>query len=193
MTATVGRGAVTVRAARPDEHAGVADTLEAAFTATFAITDWYRDNLRRIDEHAAGYDVWIARLDDPTVRAEDPAPIAGAVLTPHEDTLPDAPPAPDGVPEFSFRLLGVGPWARGHGVGRALVDHAIGLAREHGLSRIGIRSGPQMVEAHRMYERLGFVRHPDRETFVVDGGQRLRIYTYDLARPDAADHDRSGR
>jgi len=169
-------GAVRVRAARPDEHVAVADVLEAAFTATFTITDWYRENLRRVPEHAATHDVWVAELPGS-------ATFAGAVLTPHPAALRSAEPAPDGVPEFGFRLLGVAPTARGRGVGRALVAHTVGLARAQGLTRIGIRSGPQMRDAHRLYEQLGFVRRRERETLVVDGGQRLLVFTYDIPVP----------
>jgi GNAT superfamily N-acetyltransferase len=157
---------VTVRRAEAMEYGTVGDLLEEAFTATFTITDWYRDNLHRVDEHARQADVWVAQVD---------GRLAGAVLTPAGETEePDA---------FGFRLLGVAPWARGRGVAVALVAHAEALARARGFGRVAIWSGPQMVEAHRLYERLGYLRRPERETRVVDGGQRLRSYARELAGP----------
>jgi ribosomal protein S18 acetylase RimI-like enzyme len=166
---------VSVREAAPAEHPAVAALLEEAFTATFTITDWYRENLRRVAEHARTSRVWVATADGVDG-------LVGAVLVPHETDVD-----PDGRPELGFRLLAVHPRARGLGVGRALVARAVAVARERGVARIGIRSGPQMVEAHGMYRALGFVRRPERETLVVDGGQRLLFFTYDVP-PQPAQH-----
>lgn len=60
-----------------------------------------------------------------------------------------------------FRGLAVDPGARGRGVGRALVRHCLGLAREQGLVEVVICSLPEMEPAHRLYESFGFVRRPD--------------------------------
>lgn len=60
-----------------------------------------------------------------------------------------------------FRLLAVGPEARGRGVGRALVRHCIGLAKEQGHGQVIIHSTMAMKVAWRMYEHLGFERSPD--------------------------------
>ncbi|HXH21222.1 MAG TPA: GNAT family N-acetyltransferase [Dehalococcoidia bacterium] len=46
---------------------------------------------------------------------------------------------------------------RGHGVGAALVRHCIELAREAGCTRLSLSTDARRADAHRFYERLGFV------------------------------------
>ena len=47
--------------------------------------------------------------------------------------------------------------ARGLRLGEQLMTHAIELARTAGCFRVGLTSNKQRHEAHRFYERLGFV------------------------------------
>jgi ribosomal protein S18 acetylase RimI-like enzyme len=60
-----------------------------------------------------------------------------------------------------FRFLAVAPAARGMGVGNALIDECIGLARIAKRSRVVIHTTSAMKIAWGMYERLGFARAPD--------------------------------
>ena len=60
-----------------------------------------------------------------------------------------------------FRLLAVGPEARGMGVGKALVRRCIDLAKEEGHGQVILHSTAAMKVAWGMYERLGFLRSPD--------------------------------
>ena len=60
-----------------------------------------------------------------------------------------------------FRLLAVGPEARGRGIGRALVQGCIDLAKEAGQGQVILHSAEAMKVAWGMYERLGFERSPD--------------------------------
>ena len=60
-----------------------------------------------------------------------------------------------------FRTLSIAPEARGRGIGRALVEHCLELARAAGLTEVLLFSLDDMVPAHRLYTRLGFVRRPD--------------------------------
>ena len=46
--------------------------------------------------------------------------------------------------------------ARGHGIGEALLRHAIQLAREKGANNISLTSNPMREEANRLYTRVGF-------------------------------------
>jgi ribosomal protein S18 acetylase RimI-like enzyme len=46
--------------------------------------------------------------------------------------------------------------ARGHGVGAALVEAAIRLAREAGARTVDLTSRPTRAAANRLYERMGF-------------------------------------
>ncbi|MEU7875264.1 GNAT family N-acetyltransferase [Dactylosporangium sp. NPDC049140] len=46
--------------------------------------------------------------------------------------------------------------ARGHGVGAALTQAAVRVAREHGARTVDLTSRPSREAANRLYERLGF-------------------------------------
>ena len=60
-----------------------------------------------------------------------------------------------------FRALVVHPDARGSGMGRRLVEHCVHRAREAGAPALGIHTIELLVDAVRLYERLGFVRCPE--------------------------------
>jgi len=57
-----------------------------------------------------------------------------------------------------IRLLGVDPRFRGAGVGRALTNACIQLARDAGHREVILHTTAPMQVAWKMYERLGFVR-----------------------------------
>lgn len=151
----------TIRLANPNEYAIVGDVLDNAFTSSCWITETYRAGLHRIAERAKTAHVWVAVGVD--------GAIAGAVLTPRPEYRSD--------PDFTFNILGVAPEARGHGLGRALVHHAIEIGRSYGHRRVLIHSSPQMTTAHALYKHYGFHRRIDHETFILDQGQRLHHYT----------------
>ncbi|HET7762304.1 MAG TPA: GNAT family N-acetyltransferase [Phycicoccus sp.] len=65
--------------------------------------------------------------------------------------------------EMELRMLAVSPDARGGGIGERLASACVEVAREHGCERVILSSGTWMTAAHRLYERLGFVRVPERD------------------------------
>ncbi len=65
--------------------------------------------------------------------------------------------------EVEVRMLAVDPAARGRGVGELLARACVDAAREQGSERVVLSSGTWMGVAHRLYERLGFVRVPERD------------------------------
>jgi len=81
--------------------------------------------------------------------------------------------------EGEFRMLAVSPAARGRGVGAALTRHCLDRSRELGLHRVVMSSAATMATAHRLYERLGFARLPDRDWEPIPG-VALLAFTLDL-------------
>jgi ribosomal protein S18 acetylase RimI-like enzyme len=65
--------------------------------------------------------------------------------------------------ESSLRMLAVDPAAQGRGVGGALLDACVERARALDRSGLFLHSTPWMQAAHRLYEKAGFVRLPDRD------------------------------
>jgi ribosomal protein S18 acetylase RimI-like enzyme len=95
--------------------------------------------------------------------------------------------APPGTPwaqvcgpdELEFRMLAVTPAARGRGIGGALTRAVLERAAEQGLRGAALSSSPEMAAAHRLYERLGFRRTPERDWSPAPGVD-LITYVVDL-------------
>ncbi|WP_457032424.1 GNAT family N-acetyltransferase [Kitasatospora sp. P5_F3] len=77
--------------------------------------------------------------------------------------------------EGEIRMLAVSGAARGRGAGEALVRASIARSRELGLTGMAFSTRPSMTSAHRLYERLGFRRTPERD-WDVRPGVRLLVY-----------------
>ena len=85
-----------------------------------------------------------------------------------------------GWPEL--RLLAVARWARGAGVGEALVRECVRRARRLGAAELGLHTSRSMRAAVRMYRRLGFVRAPERD-FRPAGAELVEGYRLPLTDP----------
>jgi GNAT superfamily N-acetyltransferase len=79
--------------------------------------------------------------------------------------------------EAEFRMLAVAPEARGHGVGAALAGWCVEQARADGCTGVVLSTLPVMHAAHRLYERMGFVRTPERDWWPVP---EVELITYAL-------------
>ncbi|MBI5949742.1 MAG: GNAT family N-acetyltransferase [Chloroflexi bacterium] len=77
--------------------------------------------------------------------------------------------------EAEFRLLAVAPDLRGAGIGEALVTECIARARKAHLHAVVLSTQESMLAAHRLYERLGFVREPHRD-WERNNGRRMLVY-----------------
>jgi ribosomal protein S18 acetylase RimI-like enzyme len=82
--------------------------------------------------------------------------------------------------EAGFRMLVVDPAVRGRGVGDLLVRTCLDRARAAGKRRMVLSTEPRMVSAHRLYERLGFTRLPERDWSPMPG-VHLRVYAAELS------------
>jgi ribosomal protein S18 acetylase RimI-like enzyme len=87
--------------------------------------------------------------------------VLGGVTYVSDATNPYAEQLGDG--EAGIRMLAVDPDTQGRGVGRALLDACLALARSQGRQAVGLHSTTLMTVAHRLYQDVGFVRVPERD------------------------------
>ena len=76
-----------------------------------------------------------------------------------------------GSDESEMHLLAVSPSWRGRGIGGALIEGALNLARRQGYARMVLWTQPTMQGAQRLYEAAGFTRQADRD--FVGAGRRF--------------------
>ena len=88
--------------------------------------------------------------------------------------------------EREFRMLGVANSARGEGVGQALVQACIDRVHATDAVSLVLWTQPTMLAAHRLYERLGFVRDPSRDEWDDRGFTRL-VYVRGCVSDHASD------
>ncbi len=80
-----------------------------------------------------------------------------------------------GPGEAEFRMLAVDPGAQRRGVATALVRACLAHAAELHCESVIICSRDVAVAAHRLYERMGFVRVPERDFSPVPGVRLLAL------------------
>jgi ribosomal protein S18 acetylase RimI-like enzyme len=106
---------------------------------------------------------------EPTPPIEELAETVARLLADDEITVLLAGEGPGGLSLFRFRPgiwsagaetylqeLYVVPALRGRGIGRALLEATIGLARERGADRIDLNTGETDIAARGLYESMGF-------------------------------------
>jgi ribosomal protein S18 acetylase RimI-like enzyme len=161
-----------VRTARPEEYAVLGElTVEAYAAADPAVMyGHYADELRDVAGRAAGADVLVA-VD------EQGGEVLGGVTYVPGPTSPAAEFAE--ADAAGLRMLAVAPSARRRGVGEALTVACVERARAAGRRHLLLHSTDRMTAAHRLYQRLGFVRDPSLDWEGEPGlwlrGFRLRL------------------
>jgi len=157
-----------VRLARQNEYEAIGQLIVAANSADYDLPADYLASMAEVEQRARAHEVWV-------VENRQTGQIEATVTAPRVGGFTSDLGQPG---ELDFRLLAVAPSARGKGLGILLTKHVIELARARGLARVVMNSGDMMVGAHRLYEKLGFSRLPQRDLRVtVDGGE-IVIYTF---------------
>jgi GNAT superfamily N-acetyltransferase len=157
--------------ADPDELVAVGALTVSAYTADGYLggaEDGYAEHLRAAADRARDAELAVA-VDDAD------GSLLGTVTYCRAGT-PWAEVSRPG--EAEFRMLAVAPEARGRGVGAALADWCVQRARVDGCTSVVLSTLPEMHPAHRLYERMGFVRTPDQDWWPAP---EVQLITYALA------------
>lgn len=140
-----------LRRARAEDHEAIGDLTLAAYRPHLHPDSAYLERLRDAAARDREAELWVAFEDDR---------LLGSVTI-----------CPEGSPwrelaepgEGELRMLAVAPAAQGSGVGRALAELVLERFRAIGASAVVLSSESSMTAAHRLYDRLGFVRTPGRD------------------------------
>jgi ribosomal protein S18 acetylase RimI-like enzyme len=160
--------AVEVRPARASDLAAAGEVVAAAYLNDLNVTPWYTDRLRDTATRAQLATLLVA-VD------EDDQTVLGSLTYARGGTRYAQLAADD---ECEIRMLGVGPDARGRGVGELLVRAAMARGAADGAVRMVLSTQTEMKAAQRLYERLGFTRRPDLD-WVPEQDRSVQLIAYE--------------
>lgn len=157
---------IVIRRARPEDlEAAGAVTVAAYEEFTTGPEDGYINLLRDAARRDREAELWVAER-------------SGEVLGTVTIALPGSPWREIGAEdEGEFRMLAVSPTARRQGVGEALTGLVMDRFRDLGFRGVVLSSLAQMTSAHRVYERHGFRRAPERDWSPVPGVDLIAFVT----------------
>ncbi|MDX3691277.1 GNAT family N-acetyltransferase [Streptomyces europaeiscabiei] len=164
---------ITIRHVAPDEYAPLGEITAQAYLGDglldFGESDVYLGELRDVAKRAAEADVLVALADGRV--------LGGVTFVPAGGPMADIAAAG----EAEIRMLAVAREARGRGVGEALVRACVERARTvEGCVRVVLSTQRTMHAAHRIYERLGFTRTPERDWNPLPDVFDISLITYEL-------------
>jgi ribosomal protein S18 acetylase RimI-like enzyme len=163
-----GPSSLVVEAARAADFPRIAELTVGVYVGGGLASEDYAQELADVTGRAALSELLVVRDGSGTVVGSVALVLSGAfgnVTTSDE--------------EAAFRMLVVDPAVQGRGVGELLVSTCLDRARAAGKRRMVISTDPRMTAAHRLYERLGFTRLPERDWSPVPGIDLL-VYARDL-------------
>jgi ribosomal protein S18 acetylase RimI-like enzyme len=158
---------VTVEPARPEDHPAIGELTVRVYRDGGLAPAAYLPTLGDVDRRASLAELLVARHQGRVV---------GSVALVLDGEFGEVLEPPH---EAGFRMLVVDPACRGLGIGAALVHACLDRARAAGKRRMVLSSDPRMTAAHRLYERSGFARLPERDWSPLPGVDLL-VYARDL-------------
>ena len=155
---------VAVRPAHTSELGLIGELTVAAYAEFVSPEHRYADHLRDAVTRAREAELYVALLDEVLV----------GTVTYCRQGSPWGEIAQPG--EGEFRMLAVRRAARGRGVAEALVSLCLERSRELGYHAVVLSTLPEMAGAHRLYERMGFRRLPDRDWSPEEDVELISFY-----------------
>lgn len=158
----------TVELAGPEDHARIAELTVDAYVGDGLAPEKYVPTLADVASRSRVAELLVARDEDGRIVGSVALVLSGEfgeILATEE--------------EAGFRMLSVDRSARGRGVGELLVRACLDRARAAGRTRMVLSTDVRMAAAHRLYERLGFTRLPERDWTPI-AGVDLLAYHRDL-------------
>jgi ribosomal protein S18 acetylase RimI-like enzyme len=159
---------LSVEPARPEDYPRIAELTVGVYVDGGLATPAYAPELADVEGRASRSELLVVRDTAGRVVGSVALVLAGDF---GNVTASDA--------EAAFRMLVVDLDVQGQGVGRLLVTECLERARAAGKRRMVLSTDPLMTAAHRLYERLGFTRLPERDWSPVPGVDLL-VYAIDL-------------
>ncbi|MEU0410987.1 GNAT family N-acetyltransferase [Streptomyces griseorubiginosus] len=162
---------IVIRPAEPTDYEPLGEITAHAYLNDGLLAfgdedDWYFQELKNVAKRAESAEVLVAAADDRILGGVTYVPSGGPLA---ELARPG---------EAEIRMLAVSHEARGRGVGQALVQACVDRAAATGHDLV-LCTQPTMHTAHRLYERLGFTRAPERDWHPVPGDD-FTLLTYKL-------------
>ena len=164
---------ITIRRAAPGDYTPLGEITAGAYLddglLDFGESDSYLGELRNVAKRAAAAEVLVA--------AEGTRLLGGVTFVPQGGPMADIARAG----EAEIRMLAVTKDARGKGAGAALVRACLDRARTTpGCMRVVLSTQSSMHAAHRIYERLGFTRAPERDWNPIPELDDIMLLAYEL-------------
>ncbi|WP_427891058.1 GNAT family N-acetyltransferase [Kribbella sp. GL6] len=154
-----------IRPADPAEYDAVGELTVEAYSHDGFVRGEYAMTLRAAADRAAKAELWVAADSSGLLGTVTYCPVGSVYREIGADD------------EGEFRMLAVAGRSRGLGVGTALTERCIDRSRELGMRRVVMSSAQYMTTAHRLYERLGFTRLPERDWAPIPG---VDLYAFAL-------------
>ena len=142
---------VLVRRATADDAEAIGILTEVSYRPHLEDDEKYLAELRDAAPRIRDAEVLVALVDDAIVGAVTLAVPGNAYVE------------ISGSDELEVRMLAVAEVARGQGVAGRLMDAVEERARELALGAVALSTATTMHAAHRLYERRGYERDPDRD------------------------------
>jgi ribosomal protein S18 acetylase RimI-like enzyme len=160
--------AVRIERATPADHAAIAELTVAVYVGGSLTGGDYASELADVAGRADRAELLVVRDGDDR--------LVGSVALVLDGDFGEITESDD---EAAVRMLVVDPAVQGRGIGALLMTECLERARAAGKRRMVLSTSTAMAAAHRLYERLGFTRLPERDWSPVPGIQLL-VYALDL-------------